>query len=92
MTGTSTEFGGVTAMSYRGQKWCELYGVYRDDSTQKQGEFKLLQNGDSFTGKWQAHKGRAWAHSLDGYESSAAYNSRLKNTFRHTVTDHRNGK
>lgn len=66
MTGTSTEFGGITAMSYRGQKWCELYGVYRDDSTQKQGEFKLLQNGDSFTGKWQAHKGRAWAHSWTG--------------------------
>ena len=43
MTGTSTEFGGVTAMSYGGQKWCELYGVYRDDSTQKQGEFKLFK-------------------------------------------------
>ena len=70
ITGISTEFGAVTAMTYRGQKWCELYGVYRDGVTQKQGEFKLLQNGDSFTGQWQSHRGRSWAHSWTGTKLS----------------------
>jgi len=71
ITGTSAEFGDVTAISYRGKKWCELYGVFRDSKTQKQGEFKLLQNGDSFTGQWQTHRGRAWAHSWIGERSKS---------------------
>jgi len=70
IAGKSVELGDVTAITYRGKKWCELYGVFRDSKTQKQGEFKLLQNGDSFTGQWQTHRGRAWAHSWTGTKLS----------------------
>jgi len=65
-TGYSDEFGSVTGLGYVDNTKCELYGVFRNLVTSKQGEFKLKQNGTTFSGQWNDVKGRAWAHSWTG--------------------------
>lgn len=66
LTGNSDTFGSVSGIAYLTGNKCEFHGVFRNSVTSKQGEFKLKQNRDTFSGQWNDLKGRPWAHSWTG--------------------------
>ena len=88
--GNSGEFGRVTGIGYLTGHKCELYGVFRTSDGNKQGEFKLKQNSNSFSGQWNDVKGRPWAHSWTGTRSNSDQQSSTSSANRFGVVTNGN--